>query len=509
MRRNTLAALLAAALVVPAVSPTLAGDWPTWGHDASRNMVSAETNLPDSAKPGKVNDDTGEVDLKGAEHVAWTARLGSQTYGNPVVAGGRVYVGTNNGKPRDEKYQGDYGVLLCLDEQTGKMLWQLAVPKLAAGRNVDWEECGVCSSPAIDGERVYVVTNRCEVVCLDVAGMADGNEGPFKDEAQYTAGPGKPPIPQGAADADIVWRYDLRHELGVFPHFQTASNPLVVGDRLYITTSNGVDWSDRHVPSPDAPALICLDKKTGKLLGRERSGISARTLYCNWSAPAYGTVGGKPTLVFGGGDGFLYGFDPAPTPSGDLAERWRIDCNPPEYRARDGKPVKYRSDKGPSEVIATPVVFDDKVYVPIGQDPEHGSGAGALSCVAVTYAGDKATPAIAWQNKNVGRSMSTVSIANGVLIVPELAGVIHCVDPATGKAIWRHDAESNVWGSALVADGKAYVGTEAGEVVVLGADKAKQPPTKIDLGGAVFSTPVAANGALYVATGTQLYKLKK
>jgi outer membrane protein assembly factor BamB len=138
----------------------------------------------------------------------------------------------------------------------------------------------------------------------------------------------------------------MRHELGVFPHFQAASNPLVVGDRVYVVTSNGVDWTDKHVPAPYAPALICLDKKTGKLLAEERSGISARTFYCNWSAPAFGEVGGRPTIVFGGGDGFLYGLRPRArlegprggggggTGSGTLKELWRIDCNPPEYRSK-------------------------------------------------------------------------------------------------------------------------------------------------------------------------------
>ena len=536
-----------------AVPFALAADWPTWGRDGSRNMVSPdERNLPDAATPGKVNDDTGEVDLSTAQHVAWAAKLGSQTYGNPVVAGGRVYVGTNNAKPRDAKYDGDHGVLLCLDEATGKLLWQLVVPKLAAGRNVDWEECGVCSSPAVEvdkaaGDKVYIVTNRCEVLCLDAAGLANGNDGPFKDEAQYAAGPGKPPVELGPQDADVLWKYDLRTELGVFPHFQTASNPLVVGDKLYITTSNGVDWSDKHVPSPDAPALICLDKRTGKLLGQEKLGISARTLYCNWSAPAFGTVGGKPTVVFGGGDGFCYGFDPEPAADGTLRELWRVDGNPPEYRAKDGKPVKYRDNKGPSEIIATPVVWKGKVYFPIGQDPEHGPGAGALTCVSVAFAGGgsgggdgKGTPKVEWQNKEVGRSMSTPSIVDGLLMVPELAGIVHAVDPATGKQLWKHDAESNVWGSVLLADGRGYVGNESGELLILNVggtsaaaatkgggdtkageekkgdddksgDEGKESKViaKIDLGGPVFSTPVAANGALYVATGTQLYKLKK
>lgn len=510
MRRTTLAALLAPAALAAAL-PVVAADWPTWGGTPARNMVSAETNLPADAKPGKVNDDTGEVDLKDAQHVAWAAKLGSQTYGNPVVAGGRVYVGTNNAKPRDAKYDGDHGVLLCLDEATGKLAWQLVVPKLAGGRNVDWEECGVCSSPAVDGNRVYVVTNRCEVLCLDANGLVDGNAGPVTDEGQLAAGPGKPSIDVGPTDADVVWRYDLRRELGVFPHFQSASNPLVVGDRVYVTTSNGVDWTDKHVPAPYAPALVCLDKATGKLLGQEKLGISARTFYCNWSAPAFGTVGGKPTLVFGGGDGFLYGFDPAPTAEGELKELWRVDCNPPEYRAKDGKPVKYRNNKGPSEIIATPVIHEGKVFVAIGQDPEHGSGTvGAASCVSVAYAGERATPTVAWRNTAVGGTMSTAAVAGDLLLLPELTGIVHALDPATGKELWKHDAESVIWGSAMIADGRAYVGNESGELLILAADKAAaKVVAKVDMGSPVLSTPVAANGALYVATGTQLYKLKK
>ncbi|MDB5294407.1 MAG: outer rane biosis protein BamB [Phycisphaerales bacterium] len=497
-------ALLCAAAAVP---PTLAGDWPTWGRDATRNMVSPETGLPDAVTVAKTAD--GEADLKASKGVAWTAKLGSQTYGNPVVAGGRVYVGTNNANPRDPKYAGDRGVLMCLDEKTGNLVWQLVVPKLPAGRNVDWEDCGVCSSPAVDGDRVYAVTNRCEVVALDAAGLANGNDG-ATDEAAHAANPGEPPVEQGPTDADVVWRYDLRRELGVFPHFQAASNPLVVGDRLYVVTSNGVDWTDKHVPAPYAPALVCLDKKTGKLLAQERSGISGRTFYCNWSAPAFGDVGGRPTLVFGGGDGFLYGFEPEPdAAAGTLKELWRIDCNPPGYRSRDGKPVKYRDGKGPSEIIATPVIVGGKVYVPIGQDPEHGTGAGALSCVTVEDKGGKPTPTIAWQNAEVGRSMSTPAVLNGLIVLPELAGIVHCLDAATGAEVWRHDVESNAWGSALVADGRAYVGNESGELVILAAGRQEKLIGKADLLGPVFSTPVAANGTLFVSTGTTLYALKK
>src|SRR2546421_6387304 len=257
------------AVLVLGVLPILvdAADWPMWGHDRSRNMISDEKGLPASFDAGQFKSGSEEIDMATTKNVRWVAKLGSQTYGNPTVAGGKVFIGTNNEAPRNPKYVGDRGILMCLDEKTGKFLWQLAVPKLGTGKISDWEFLGLCSSPAVDGERVYVVTNRCEVLCLDVSGLANGNEGPFTQEAQYLAGPGKSPVDPGPTDADIVWRFDMREELGVFPHNMTSSAVLIVGDRLYATTSNSVDWTGKHTPAPDAPALVCLDKNTGKLLG--------------------------------------------------------------------------------------------------------------------------------------------------------------------------------------------------------------------------------------------------
>src|SRR5438093_254922 len=177
--------------ILPAVAG--AGDWPMWGRNGSRNMVSDEKGLPVSFDAGQSRSGSEEIDMATTKNVRWVAKLGSQTYGNPTVAGGKVFVGTNNEAPRNPKLTGDRGILMCLDEKTGKFLWQLAVPKLGTGKISDWEFLGLCSSPAVEGDRVYIVTNRCEVVRLDVNGMANGNDGPFKEEAQYLAGPGKPP----------------------------------------------------------------------------------------------------------------------------------------------------------------------------------------------------------------------------------------------------------------------------------------------------------------------------
>ncbi|MCD8533847.1 MAG: PQQ-like beta-propeller repeat protein [Verrucomicrobia bacterium] len=158
-----------------------------------------------SFTPGEYKDKSEEIDLSTTKNVRWVAKLGSQAYGNVTIANGRVYVGTNNETPRDPRHQGDRGVVFCLDEKTGHLYWQLVVPKLGAGKVSDWEFLGICSSPAIEGDRVYLVSNRCEILCLDVHGMSNGNDGPFKDEGAFMAGPGNPAMDVAELDADIIW----------------------------------------------------------------------------------------------------------------------------------------------------------------------------------------------------------------------------------------------------------------------------------------------------------------
>jgi len=504
----TLAAVL---LAVPAV--VFAGDWPMWGRTPARNMESAEKGLPETFDVGKLRPNSEEVDVATTKNVRWVAKLGSQAYGNPAIAGGKVFVGTNNESPRDPAAKGDRGVLMCLDEKSGKLLWQLAAPKLGTGKISDWEFLGICSSPAVDGNRVYAVTNRCEVICLDVNGLADGNAGPFKDEAQYKAGPGAPAAPVTSLDADILWRFDMREELGVFPHNITASGPLVFGDRVVVATSNGVDWTHTNIPNPKAPCLCMLDKNTGELVAEEASGVGAHTLHSNWSSAAYGDINGQGLVIFGAGDGICYGYGTQPVKAEDgigiFKELWKFDCNLPQYRMKDGKPLKYATPEGPSEVIATPVFYKNRVYVPIGQDPEHGEGLGNFSCIDATKTGDITKSGKIWNYDKIHRSLSTPSIVDGLVYVPDFSGYVHCLDAETGKPYWVFDTKAHIWGSTLVADGKVYVGTEDGDFYVLAAGKQLKQLARIDMRSPVYSTPVAANGALFVATPTHLFAIAK
>jgi outer membrane protein assembly factor BamB len=474
-------------------------------------MIGEAKNLPVNVEPGDYVSGTDDIDLSTTENVLWVAKLGSQAYGNVTVAGGKVFAGTNNESPRDPKQLGDRGVLMAFNEDTGEFEWQLLIPKLGAGKVSDWEYVGLCSSPAVEGNKVYVVTNRGEAVCLDLNGLANGNDGPFQDEANYMSADGNP-VELSNGHADILWIYDMREELGVFPHNVSSCSPLVVGDLLYVSTSNGVDWSHNNIPAPFSPALVALNKTTGELVGEEASQVSERVLHASWSSPAYGDINGTPLIIWGGGDGICYGFEPKPVVGSEgyeiLNEVFRYDANPPEYRMKEGKPIKYATYPGPSEIISTVVVHDNKAFALIGQDPEHGDGVGMLSAIDASMKGDITGKAI-WTYKDIGRTVSTPSIYNGMIFVAEYDGDIHCLDLDTGKVNWVHATDSRIWGSTLVADEKVYLPNEDGQLVVLAATKEKEELATVEFFTPIYSSPVVAKDVLYVATQTHLYALKK
>jgi outer membrane protein assembly factor BamB len=513
----------AAVAGVLTLAPAFAEDWPQWGGTTwGRNMYSKEKGLPATFDPGKFKSGTEEVDLKTTKNVKWAAKLGSQSYGNVTVAGGKVFVGTNNDSPRDPAHQGDRSVLMVFDEKTGELLWQLVIPKLKSGKVNDWENLGLLSSPTVEGDRVYIVTSRCEVMCLDVNGQANGNDGPYKDEGKYMVlDTGLPPAKVGPKEADIIWRYDMMDELGVFPHNASNSSPLIVDDIVYACTSNGQDWTHSNIPSPLSPSFVALNKETGELMGEDDASIGPRIYHGQWSSASAGKVNGKTLVFFGGGDGWCYAFDAKPVKEGDtglLKTVWKADCNPPEYKkTKDGKPIKYPAAEGPSEINATPVFYKNRIYVATGQDPEHGEGVGNLVCLDATKTGDITKTGVLWQYNKIHRSISTVSIDpdTGLLFVGDFSGFVHCLDAETGKVNWVHDMKAHMWGSTLVADGKVYVGDEDGDLVVLAASKEKTilSKTRVDgreqdgpnLGAPVYSTPVVANGVIYIASNTHLY----
>jgi outer membrane protein assembly factor BamB len=445
------------------------GNWPMWGGTPDRNMVSSMKGLPT------------DWDVKTKRNVKWLAELGSQSYGNPVVSGGMVFVGTNNEGLRDPNQGGDRGVLMAFRESDGMFLWQQTHVKLESGRANDWPFQGIASSPLVDGERLYYVSNRGVLWCLDVNGFRDGeNDGPFMEEKLT-----------GERDADAIWAFDMMEEVGTYPHNLANSSPVVWGDLIFVSTSNGQDESHVNIPSPRAPAIIAVDKTTGKLVWEDNS-VEDRILHGQWSTPAVGRVGGIDQVVSAQGDGWVRGYEAATG-----KKLWEFDTNP-----KDSVWPRTRN-----ELISTPVVFQDVVYIANGQDPEHGEGVGHFYAIDATKRGDITESGRVFHFDKIRRSISTAAIADGLIYIPDFSGFFHCLDAKTGQEYWVHDLTSAIWGSALVADGKVYLGNEDGDIVIMQAGKEKKVINTISMGSAVYGTAVPANNTLFIMNRNQLYAI--
>ena len=89
----------------------------------------------------------------------------------------------------------------------------------------------------------------------------------------------------------------------------------------------------------------------------------------------------------------------------------------------------------------------------------------------------------------------------------DLDGILHCLDVKTGKPYWVHDMLAAIWGSPMVIDGKVYLGDEDGDVIVMEASKEQKVIATMNMGSSVYSTPVPANGALFIVNRNQLIAL--
>jgi len=480
-----------------ATAVALAADQPQWGELYSRNMVSQEKGLPDRFDP------TNGVNVK------WIADIGTETHATPVIAGGKVYIGTNNKNPRDPKHIGDRGILMCFDEQTGKYLWQLVVPKITISIYWDWTGAGVCSPVTVESNLVYVVSSRGEVMCLDPEGMANGNDGPFKDEARHSTPQGMPVVEVGPKDADILWLYDTIKECGIRQHDSAHASILIDGRFLYVNTSNGVDDTHRHIASPDAPSLIVIDKVTGKLVATDNEHIGPNIFHCTWASPSLGVVNGRKLIFYAGPNGIVYGFEPITEVKPEvqkLTKVWSFDCDPTAAKTNVHRYVANRQES-PSTIHAMPVFVDGRLYVAGGGDIWWGKRQAWLKCLDASLTGDVTATAEKWSYPLNRHTLSTPAVWNGLVFVADAGQKIHCVDAATGKPYWTHDIQGDMWSSTLVADGKVYVGTRKKEFIVLAASKEKQVLSSILLDSAVSGSPVAANGTLYVTTQKKLYAL--
>ena len=416
-------------------------------------------------------------------NIVWSVELGRETYGRPVVAGEAVYIGTDNASHLNPAYTEAVGVLVALQAKDGTFLWQDVAPRVERGLR-EFLLPSTTSTPYVEGNRLCYVTAECQLRCLDTQGFRDGeNNGPYRDE-----------VFQDNAAADIVWELDMCGRLGVFPHEATNSDVLPVGDLLVVSTSNGQNEGHTRVPSPRAPSLIAVDKRSGDVVWRA-IGPGAQVLHGQWSSPVAADVNGRIQVLFGGGDGWLRSYDAV---SGH--EVWRFDGNPKDARWRPRPGVLSRG-----AIIASPVFADGRVFVAMGQSPGHGDGPSLIHAISPNGQGDVTASRLLWTSRDVGRVVGTPIANDGLLYVGDLGGMIHCLDAATGAPVWTHDTLGAIWGSLLLAGDRLYVGNEDGAMTVLRAGRRREVLARIEMAAPIYSPPALVGDALYLATANRLY----
>ena len=333
-------------------------------------------------------------------------------------------------------------------------------------------------------------------------------------------------------------------KLGVFPHNMTASSIASWGDYIYVITGNGVDDTHKHVVAPEAPGIICFDKNSGKVVWTDNV-AGPNVLHGQWASVAIVEVNGRPLVIAPLGDAWVYAYDAR---TGKVV--WKFDSNP--------KDSVYPQTR--NEIIATPCIVGQYMYIANGQDPDHGEGYGHLYCVDITGQGDvsaelDANPSAAkpkpddelvapaeevasrkgkpnpnskvvWhystydlnhdgkidRSEHMNRTMATAVITpEGLCIIPDFSGFVHCLDAKTGQVYWTFDMESAVWGSAMYADGKVYVADEDGDIRIFSASKTAPKKGEViehNMGAASYCSPVLCNGVLYLMTRDHLFAVK-
>ena len=504
-------ALAVSVAVICGTIASPAADWPMLGRDGTRNAVSAETGAPTIWSPEQ-HRRKGDSLNRAPHGIRWTAPLGSQSFSSPVVSGGLAWIGSDNMRPGIKAGEEYHSVLACFRVADGQRVYEYVSPRL---ENRDQDSYrGLGSSPMIEGDRLWLTTNRGEVLCWDIGPLIRG-EG----------------MPREVWKLNLVKKFDIHLRVTVMgPPRPCSIGPSWKG-RIFVTLNNGVSEDHATIPKPDAPSLVCLNKDTGEVYWKDSS-PGANILMSQFASPTIAEIGGHVQVIVPQSDGWLRSFDPE---TGE--KNWEFDVNP--------KVASYThyGNGDRNDLFANAVVYEGRVYIASGRGAEQGEGSGRLVCVDPTKRGDvsselavdaggkplprrrlqavdvkadeKSIPnpnsALIWEFVRSGdeftdqmhRMIGSVAVAKGLVIAADFSGLVHCLDAKTGKRHWSYDTLAAVWTSPLIVDDKVFVGDEDGEMAVfqLGADpKHADPIATVPHQNGIYGSPAYADGTLYVPT---------
>ena len=491
--------------------------------------MSAFGQLPTTFEPGRRDAMTDRI-VGTSPNVRWAVPIGRWTYATPVITHGKVLIGTTNDVVWDERRPGSRSVLLCFDEKTGEFLWQLPLPKdYGISSMFDAFCAGITSTPTVVGDRIFLTTGRGEILCLDINGLANGNSGPYTDEAfLYThrgtdrgrvVNRNMDVLPLAKTDADIIWRYDAFGELKAMPHDTNNCDIIYYDGLLVVNTGNAPDVSHRRVITPEAPALIIMDAELGIPLARDNFNIGSDISHGQWCSPAFGKVDGKNMIFYGGGNGVLHAVE-APSRAAlwrqyeangrrlvQLEAEWKFQGDPRVHQPGGVVPSFVMGVGSPSYTCLPPPLLDNegRIFMLFGHDAWNGAKPFRSWLAGI----DARSGSLLWGTDNIeDGAVAPLAMADGLLYMADRRGNFYCFEPATGKVHWKLQLRGDIWARPLLADGKIYVGTDRRLFYVLRAGLEPQIISEIAMPDRIFAPAAALGDTLYVVGDGFLYAVE-
>jgi outer membrane protein assembly factor BamB len=428
---------------LPAASAAT-GSWPSF-RGARAGGVAEAQRLPDTWNP------------KTGENILWQTRIPGLGHSSPVVWGDRVFVTSAVSSRGQATFKpGLYGdgdasddrsphrwMLFAVNARTGTIEWERVAFE---GPPVDTRHIKstyASATPATDGRTVVVSFGSQGVYAYDVNGR-------------------------------FRWKVDLGHvKVGAYdiPSFEwgPASSPILFEDLVILQV-------DTHLDS----FLLALDAATGAERWK-----TERDELPSWGTPTVAPTDHGPELVT---NGSKYGRGSDPRTGEEL---WRLG--------------------GRSKITAPTPIFSDGLFVVAsGRAPERPIFAvksGARGDLTLKD-GEASRGPVVWSRTGRGSYMPTPLVYGGILYVLANNGVFDAYDLKSGTEIYRQRLPyvgSGYSASPVAADGKIYLSSEDGEMLVVSAGREFTHLATNGMGELLMATPALSNGTMFVRATDHLF----
>jgi len=425
---------------LPAPAPAK-GSWPSFRGVLASGLADGQ-NLPD------------RWDVATGENILWRVQVRGLAHSSPVVWGDRLFVATAiSSDPKAGFRKGLYGdgdastdrsrhrfVVMAIDKRTGKTLWERVASESEPLNKRHVKNTYASATPATDGRMVVAWFGSQGVFAYDVNGT-------------------------------LRWKVDLgRLDLGAYDipsvEWGPASSPII--------------WRDLVILQVDTQAdsfLLALKLETGETVWK-----TDRDELPSWSTPTVVDTTSGPVLLTNAPN-VIRGYDPRTG-----KELWRLG--------------------GSSKITApTPFLADDLFVFASGRGPERPIFVvrpGAKGDLTLP-AGKTSSDAVVWSKTGRGSYMPTPLVYGGLLYVLANNGVFDAYRLKTGEEVYRQRLPvigSGYSASPVAADGKIYLSSEDGDILVVAAGPEFKLLGTNAMGESLMATPALSDGVMYVRSST-------